>query len=144
MRPLSEGQRIINIRVTNKNADSYSDAHDGVNYHFLGKGKTQTISLEAARHIFGYSTKGADEKTMFDHVCKRWGWNTPENVRDGFKDIHRIWANFVFTPVAYVLQEQATIDTGALAEDREDAIGQAPVEKPKINFGNPAADASAA
>ena len=83
--------------------------------------KTRSLPLAAAYHIFGYQIQGGENapKTMFDHVCKRWGWNTPENVKDGFKTVNEIWRKFEFTPVAVRYTEVPVIDTAALAEPRE-------------------------
>lgn len=118
---MTEQKRFINVRVTNKNPESYSDSCNGIHYTFTGGSKTVSIPLEAAQHIFGYDVKRSDEKAMFDHVCKRWGWNTPDNVKEGFKKIQAIWANLTFTPVAVRMTEVPVIDTAALAEDREEA-----------------------
>ena len=113
--------RIINIRVTNYNETSYTDFHNGERYVFEGGGKTTSIPLEAATHIFGYSMKDSDEASMFNHVCKRWGWNTPENVKENFKGPKSFWAKITFTPVAVKYTEVPVIDTASLAEDRESA-----------------------
>lgn len=132
-------RRIINVRVTNKNKVEYSDACSGKVYTFE-PGKTTSIPLEAAKHIFSYDVKGSDEQVMFQHVCKRWGWNTPENVKAHFADIKEIWANFEFTPVAVKMVEQAVIDTSALAEMEDEGEDHGDNEQasavPDLKLGN--------
>jgi len=114
------GRREVNVRVMNGNTTTYRDAYNGVEYVFEAS-KTRSLPLAAAYHIFGYQIQGGENapKTMFDHVCKRWGWNTPENVKDGFKTVNEIWRKFEFTPVAVRYTEVPVIDTAALAEPRE-------------------------
>jgi uncharacterized membrane protein len=132
-----EARRDIKVRVTNKNKETFSDQHAGVTYDFE-PGETVSLPLEAAQHIFGYKVHGADPKTMFDHVSKRWGWNTPENVRTRYKDITPIWSKFEFTPVAVKYVETAMIDTSALAEPRGDAEqGDEEPSIPDLKLGEP-------
>ena len=113
-------RRIINVRVCNNNEETFTDYHNGDRYVFKGNGHTESIPLAAAKHIFGYDVKECDEATMFTHVTKRWGWNTPENVKAGFDKIKLTWSKFSFTPVAVKFVETPVIDTSALAEERSE------------------------
>lgn len=132
-------KRIINVRITNNNTEDFTDSYNGKDFVFKS-GKTTSIPLEAAHHLFGYSVKGCDERVMFHHVCKRWGWNTPENVKSNFDSVKKIWSNFEFTPVAVRMTEVPVIDTASLADAKE-SVPQPQVtpgvEVPNLKLGEP-------
>jgi hypothetical protein len=144
--------KIINVRVTNGNKDmSFHDKCEGIAYDFPA-GKTVSIPLSAAKHIFGYDVKGRDESSMFNHTCMRWGWNTPANVRNGFKGYTDkdgkqqigpldLWSKFTFQPVAGKIVETEIIDLGQVAEDRDTA--ETPKEETEFRLGKTAIQASA-
>jgi hypothetical protein len=115
-------KRMINVKVTNNNDTQFVDVYNGIRYTF-GPKQSVSIPLAAATHIFGYQKTNCDTQMMFNHMCKRWGWNTPENVKDGFAKVKEIFGKFVFAPVVMKLVETSVIDTSVLADDREEAAG---------------------
>jgi hypothetical protein len=137
-------RRIMNVKVRNDNGETFTDEFSGKTYVFAA-GKTISLPLEAAKHIFGYNVKGADDRTMFDHVCKRWGWNTPANVTKGFQEIKEIWSKFTFTPVVLKMVEVPAIDTAALADNRDEAARpeDQDYEIPDLKLGEPTIRATA-
>jgi hypothetical protein len=135
--------RIVNVRVTNETKPpvTFSDDYNGVHYVFEPN-RTVSIPLDAAKHIFGYDIKNADTQSMFEHICKRWGWNTPENVKDNFAAIKLIWSKLSFAPVAVKMVEHAIVDPTAL-EDAPEEVPPAKAAPGKLRLGQQAIAASA-
>ena len=88
-----EQQRIHYVRVTNGLTVPFTDRHDGVPVTIM-PGKSENLPLDMAAHFFGFSP-GVEPETMFRHVCKRQGWNTPEYVKQN-QDTHKTLAREYF------------------------------------------------
>jgi hypothetical protein len=96
-------QRINYVRVTNGLAVPYTDRYDGVPVT-IPPGKSENLPLDMAAHFFGFSV-GVEPETMFRHVCKRQGWNTPQYVQQN-AETHKTLAREYFDklkiePVVY-------------------------------------------
>jgi hypothetical protein len=87
----------VHLRVRNDNDFDIEDRFDGVPYTFAA-GKAVTLEPEAAAHILGWQP-GVEPKAMFNHVCKRWGWNTPSYMQSG--DNKKFFEKLTFTPVTF-------------------------------------------
>ena len=87
----------VHLRVTNNNDFQIDDRFDGVPYIFEAN-KSLTVQPEPALHIFGWQP-GTDPKIIFNHVSRRWGWNTPAYMASG--DAKKFFGNLVFTPVTF-------------------------------------------
>jgi len=87
------------VKVTNKNDFALSDMYDSVPYVFE-PGKELKMPADAAHHIFGW-TESATHAQMFQHVQKRWGWNTPQ-WRD---KAQRFWDKFSIQSAHFKLVE---------------------------------------
>jgi hypothetical protein len=88
-----EQQRINYVRVTNNLAFPFTDRHDGVPVT-IQPGKSENLPLDMAAHFFGFHPD-VDKATMFRHVAKRQGWNTPEYVKQN-PDTHKSLAQEYF------------------------------------------------
>jgi hypothetical protein len=89
----AEQFRIHYVRITNGLDVPFTDRHDGVPVT-IEPGKSENLPLDMAAHFFGYSY-GVKPETMFRHVCKRQGWNTPEFVKQN-PDTHKTLAQEYF------------------------------------------------
>jgi hypothetical protein len=92
---------IVNLKLTNNNEFVISDRHDGVPYEFA-PGVAQSIPSDAALHMLGWYP-GVDMMVVRQHVQKRWGWNTPELVKDKKHDEY--FGKLAFKPVTYRIVE---------------------------------------
>ena len=100
-----EQQRINYVRVTNHLEFSFMDRYDGVPVT-IPPGKSENLPLDMAAHFFGYHPD-VEPETMFRHIAKRQGWNTPEYVQQN-PETHKTLAQEYFSklkiePVAYKL-----------------------------------------
>lgn len=101
------GQRISMVRVTNSGDTVFTDRYDGVPYIFA-PGQTKAIPVDVAHHLLGFHP-GADDKSMFRHVSKRQGWNTPKHIEvgdDGLTLAERQFAALTIEPVVYKMVEE--------------------------------------
>lgn len=105
------------IKVINGNKETISDRFDGIAYHFApGDGKN--ISLEAAEHIFGVrfpmDAQECDSpefrKEIFEHLARRWGFNTHNRVHNNTGTA--LFKKFTFVPV-----ELKTVELAAKNSD---------------------------
>ena len=94
------------VKVTNNNDFALSDMYDSVSYVFEPH-KELKLPADAAHHIFGW-TEGATPQQMFQHVQKRWGWNTPQ-WRD---KAPRFWEKFKIQTATFKLVEVSEEETG--------------------------------
>jgi hypothetical protein len=88
-----EQQRINYVRVTNGLAFPFTDRHDGVPVT-IQPGKSENLPLDMAAHFFGFHP-GVKPETMYRHVAKRQGWNTPEYVKQN-PETHKTLAQEYF------------------------------------------------
>lgn len=88
-----EQQRIHYVRVHNGLNFPFTDRHDGVPVTIM-PGKSENIPLDMAAHFFGFHP-GIEPETMFRHVAKRQGWNTPEYVKQN-AETHKTLAREYF------------------------------------------------
>lgn len=108
-----EFQRARYVRVTNNLDFPFNDRHDGVPVT-IDPGKTENLPLDMAEHFFGYHDDVKPE-TMFRHVAKRQGWNTPEHVKQN-PETRKTLAETYFSklkiePVSYKLVEDQVLDS---------------------------------
>jgi len=100
-----EQQRIHYVRVTNGLAFPFTDRHDGVPVT-IQPGKSENLPVDMAAHFFGFHP-AVEPETMFRHICKRQGWNTPEYVKqnpESHKTLAREYFDkLIIEPVAYKL-----------------------------------------
>lgn len=88
------------VKVTNNNEFDLDDHFDGRRYAFPA-GKTVSIPFDAACHIFGVESPDQlkDKDKLLTYVCRRWGWNTKEILKD--KDHLKRFANIHIAVGAY-------------------------------------------
>jgi hypothetical protein len=72
----------------------------------IAPGKTENLPVDMAAHFFGFHPD-VEPETMFRHICKRQGWNTPNFVKQN-ADTQKTLAREYFDklkiePVAYKL-----------------------------------------
>jgi hypothetical protein len=91
---------ITHVRVTNRNKFPIEDMFDSRKYVF-GAGKSLTVDLEVARHIFGFALE-TEEKALL-HCMRRFGWNSAAMASDARK----FFSNLEFKPVRFMLVEEA-------------------------------------
>jgi hypothetical protein len=99
--------RIHYVRVTNHATTAFTDRHDGVPVR-LDPGASDNLPLDMAAHMFGYGY-GVDQDTMFRHVCKRQGWNTPRHLEvqaSGKTLAQENFAKLEIKPVIYKMVEE--------------------------------------
>lgn len=102
--------RIKYVRVTNNGDIPFTDRHDGVPVR-IDPGKSDNFPLDMAEHFFG---NPSDPATMFRHVCRRQGWNTPKHLQPSEEDPKKTLAELLFSkldirPVVYKMVEE-TVD----------------------------------
>lgn len=107
-----EQTRLRYVRVTNGLDQPFTDRYDGVPVVIL-PGKSENIPIDMAAHFF--SPAFEDPETMFRHVTKRQGWNTPEYLKDCGDGTGRSRAREIFDaikiePVTYKLVPEITPD----------------------------------
>jgi len=99
----SNGQVVqlsTHLKVTNNNSFPLEDMFDGVPYTFE-PGKPLTIPPDAAFHIFAWQP-GVDMKVVEKHICKRWGWNTPDMQKG---DAEFFFKSLAFKPITFKMVE---------------------------------------
>lgn len=94
-----ESEHITHVRVTNHNTFDIEDRYDNRVYQFPSN-KTVTITTDVARHIFGM---GDDYEAYKQHCMRRFGWNTPEMVKDA-RNL-QYFKNLEIRPVRFRLVE---------------------------------------
>ena len=94
------------VKVTNNNDFALSDMYDSVAYVFEPH-KELKLPAEAANHIFGW-TENATHAQMWNHVQRRWGWNTPQ-WRD---KAPRFWEKFKIQSATFKLVEVSEEEPG--------------------------------
>jgi hypothetical protein len=95
------------VRVTNNGDTPFTDRHDGVPVR-IDPGQSDNLPLDMAEHFFGYHDDVSAE-TMFRHVCKRQGWNTPAHIRQGESGktvAQELFASLDIKPVVYRMVEE--------------------------------------
>ncbi len=85
--------RLKYVRITNGLDVPFTDRYDGVPVT-IAPGKSENLPLDMAFHFFGY-TYGVEPETMFRHVAKRQGWNTPAYVQQN-PETHKTLAREYF------------------------------------------------
>jgi hypothetical protein len=103
------------VEVTNRNGFPISDRHDGVPYVFK-PGEPLRIPADAATHFFGYP---AEVDVMQAHTCKRWGWNTPDHLKQDGEG--RNQADRYFGKIKIVAIK------GRVVFDEKDVTGEQPI-----------------
>jgi hypothetical protein len=88
-----EQTRIKYVRITNGLDVPFTDRYDGVPLT-IAPGKSENIPLDMAAHFFAYSY-GVEPETMFRHICRRQGWNTPAYVQQN-PETHKTLAREYF------------------------------------------------
>lgn len=100
-----EQQRIKYVQVTNGLDFPFVDRHDGVPYT-IQPGRTLSIPLDVAAHIFGFDGKN-DRAAMMRYVTRRQGWNTPEyiavNLETGRTKAEELFSRLKIEAVMYKL-----------------------------------------
>jgi hypothetical protein len=76
---LGQSGRFQMVRVTNRNSFPLIDRFDGVPYEFKPN-EPLSIAMEVATHVFGWP---AEPELMRLHIAKRFGWNTPDDIKRG-------------------------------------------------------------
>jgi hypothetical protein len=99
--------RIKYVRVTNNGDIPFTDRHDGVPVR-IDPGKSDNFPLDMAEHFFG---NPSDPETMFRHVCRRQGWNTPAHLQPSEENPRMTVAQMLFSkleikPVVYKMVEE--------------------------------------
>lgn len=100
----------IAVRVTDLNewaGGPIRDGFDGVLYTFE-RDQPVTIPLAAAKHIFGCDDTGKPDPS---YIQRRWGWNTPDTVKEYAK-----W-------LANIRIEPVTLETVELSIDHDEPEG---------------------
>lgn len=76
------------IRVTNHNTDTIDDRYDGILYLFEPE-KAKLVPIVAAALMFGFPVDddgnvqvGNPPTPDWEHVKRRWGWNTVQRRKD--------------------------------------------------------------
>lgn len=72
------------VKVTNHNDFPIDDHFDGVHYIFEPN-KSVKLPFDAACHIFGIEHPdqvSSNKDELLNFVCRRWGWNTPDILKD--------------------------------------------------------------
>ena len=111
---MEEIHRVQFVKVKNNNTFAIADRYDGVPYIF-GAGKTETIPLDAAQHIFGFREDG-DTEAMYHYMVQRHGWNTykvpEETARANVGNIvmTKVSARLVMEPPQGVAETDAASD----------------------------------
>ena len=122
--------REVAVRVTDLNEwvmGPIRDGFDGVLYTFE-RNQPVTIPLSAARHIFGCDESGKPDPS---YIQRRWGWNTPESIKESSKWLQNIKI------------EPVTLETVELAIDPDAEVGEdATPAKTMIKRGRPSAQAA--
>ena len=77
---MDTGDLINTVRLTNNLPFAFTDRYDGVPFT-VAPGKSENLPVEVAAHFFGYHPD-VEPETMFRHIAKRQGWNTPDFVKD--------------------------------------------------------------
>jgi hypothetical protein len=98
---LREARTMTSLRIENTNDFEIKDMFDGVPYE-LKPNEPISMPSDAAFHIFGWRP-GVDMMVVKNHTQKRWGWNTPDLVKDKSHD--RYFANLKFKPITYRIVE---------------------------------------
>lgn len=136
-RPLDEPQ-VMNVKVVNRNDFPICDRFDGVPYTFE-QNHPVSVPIDAANHIFGWFP-GVDPEIVKRHCQKRFGWNTPEMVKEN--QHNRFFGNIQITPILYRMVAVEVDDEG---EINSPAAGRQPVPRaPKTNWVMEAAGAAGA
>ena len=123
---------LISLKVTNHNDFTIEDKFDGVPYVFEPE-RAVSVPQEAALHMLGWFP-GVDLGIVKNHVQRRWGWNTPDLVKDKTND--KYFAQLSFKPVSYKI-----VEVPEMSETEGDELPN-PLKKPKKN-GNTTLEASA-
>lgn len=94
------------VRVTNQNDFTIDDRFDGTHYVFE-TGKKVSVPFDAACHIFGIEHPEQvkeDKDQLLNFVSRRWGWNTPEIIKD--KEHIKRFKNIKMELISYKVVEQ--------------------------------------
>jgi len=94
-----ETHTVTNVKVTNKNAFDITDRYDGVPYVFKAK-SSLTMPADAALHVLGWFP-GVDDAVVFNHLQRRWGYNTPQRMEKG--EDKKVIGNIAIEPIVYRL-----------------------------------------
>lgn len=122
------GIRLHYVRVTNHLDVPFTDRHDGVPVS-IAPGKSDNFPLDMAAHFFGDVT---DSQTMFRHVCRRQGWNTPSHLKPsettpGKTVAEELFSKLEIKPVVYkMVEEKPDLEQPIPADPPPPAIQAAP------------------
>lgn len=127
------------VEVTNNNDIDLDDHYDGRRYEFPA-GKKVKIPFDAACHIFGveHPDQLKDKDKLLTYVCRRWGWNTKEMIKD--KEHVKRFENIKITLVSYkvVRDDGLEEDAGMLPASRSTSDVEETEEAPVSRRGRPA------
>ncbi len=103
---------MMNCKILNRNDFTISDRFDGVPYVFETNHPV-SVPIDAANHIFGWFP-GVDKEIVKRHVQKRFGWNTPDMVKEG--QHNRFFGQIEITPIMYRMVPVEVDDEGLPVE----------------------------
>ena len=109
---LASERVLVSLKVTNHNDFVIEDRYDGVPYLFE-PGKACSVPADAALHMLGWYP-GVGMMVVKNHIQKRWGWNTPDLVKDKKHDEY--FGKLSFKPVTYKIVEVPQVETDEAAE----------------------------
>jgi hypothetical protein len=132
---IASARTLISLKVTNHNDFAIEDRFDGVPYRFEPE-KSVSIPSDAALHMLGWYP-GVDLMVVKNHIQKRWGWNTPELVKEKKHD--QYFAMLTFKPITYKIVEVPEEVSEAEGEELPNPIKP----KPKKNGNTTGLEASA-
>lgn len=101
--PLTQdsGRTLISLKVVNHNDFAIEDRFDGVPYLFEPE-RSVSVPSDAALHMLGWYP-GVDMLIVKNHIQKRWGWNTPDIIKEKLHD--KYFNALSFRPVTYKIVE---------------------------------------
>ena len=106
------------VKVVNRNEFTLHDHYDGRPYVFP-PGEERTIPLDAAAHIFGFTSTATEEECR-THCIKRFGYNTPERMKGGGHET--FWDCLQLTPMLMRLVEQRAEEDAPEDEPEDEPI----------------------
>jgi len=116
---------ITHVDVINHNKDGFWDRFNNEKIEFPAHERV-TISLDAARHIFGIDLP---EEDRVRHVCRRFGWNTPVHMENNrYMELYR---NLDIVPARFRLVR---------VNDEKPVLEKRTAGRPKTKYKPPSLD----